>query len=69
MIIQVDAEGEKNIAGLCDIALRTRGLQSLSFVTQVLNAVTPMKPQNAENAENAEKLDVPQEDKSPAEAS
>lgn len=42
MIIMANAEGQKAIQGLCDVALKVGGLQNLQAVTQILRAVKPL---------------------------
>jgi hypothetical protein len=39
MVIRVDAEGNKAIQQLCDVALRTGGMNNFGGVVQILNAV------------------------------
>jgi len=39
MIIKVDAEGKKAIDGLCDVALKTGGIQNLAAITGILTSV------------------------------
>ena len=39
MKIQTDKDGAKVIQGLCDIALKSLGLQGLNDITAILNAI------------------------------
>lgn len=42
MIIQTDKEGKGMIEQLCDIALKSGGLQSLNGITQILSSIKPL---------------------------
>ena len=39
MLIFVDKEGKEAVIGLCDVALRTAGIQNLEGVTKIIQSV------------------------------
>ena len=48
MIIQADKEGQTQIQALCDIALKSGGLQNLPYINRILASVKPLPPQTPE---------------------
>lgn len=61
MKIQADNEGKKAIQSLCGVVVESIGGRVLPLVNTVLTQLKDIPPQEAE------KVDVPQEEKAPAE--
>ena len=54
MVILVDAEGQKAITELCDVALRAGGIQNLKGIQQILTTTKRLgepKPEPAEDSQ------------------
>jgi len=47
MIIKVDKEGQKAIRDLCDIALRSGGLNNFAAIQYILRSVVPLSEDSA----------------------
>ena len=43
MEIKVDAEGKKSVESLCDVALKTGGIQNLEAINKILKAMVLME--------------------------
>lgn len=56
MVIQANESGQKAIQGLCDMALKTGGLQNMAFVSQLLMSIKPIPPQDAVPVETGAKV-------------
>ena len=44
MKVEVDEEGRKIITDLCDVALRSGGIQNLQAIINILNEIREEKP-------------------------
>jgi len=61
MIIQANEEGRKALQSLCDVALKTGGLQNMAFVSQLLMSIRPMPPQSPVIEEQEAKFEKPKD--------
>lgn len=48
MVINTDEDGKQALIQLCDIALKSGGLQNLQGITQILNAIKIEKEEKKE---------------------